>query len=173
MSLETGIRDALLRVATEINLIRTERGSLASLTTTDKASIVAALNEVKTIAISAASTGGADVNDLATNTSDVWSSSKVNSEITNAVSAAVTGLVNGADGAMDTLKELSDAITSNDGDLSGILTSLSERVRTDTASQGLSDLQKTNARTNISAVSAADVGNTSRNFVSDFEGGLT
>ena len=126
MSLETKIRDLATRIATEINTIRTERGSLASLTTTEKASIVGAINELKT-AVDAAS--GATINDSGTGTSDAWSADKIATEITN----AINGVVNGAGAAYDTLSELATALTDNDSDISGILTSLSNRVRTDTA----------------------------------------
>lgn len=166
MTLETKIRDLATAVATEINTIRTERGALASLSTTEKASIVGAINELKTAIDSVSS---ATINDAVTATDSVWSSTKVNSEI----STAVSDLVNGAPGALDTLAELATALTGNDSDIAGILTSLSNRVRTDTAAQGLDATAQGNARTNIGAQSSAAVGNTDRDFAADFIGGLS
>lgn len=166
MSLETRIRDMATSIATEINTIRTERGALASLSTTEQASIVGAINELKT-AIDGISS--ASINDAATATDSAWSSTKIAAEI----QTAKDDLVNGAPGALDTLNEIATALTDNDSDISGILTSLSNRVRTDTAAQGLNATQQGNARTNIGAQSAADVGDTDRDFAADFTGGLS
>ena len=166
MTLETRIRDLATSIATEINTIRTERGALASLTTTEQASIVGAVNELKS-AIDAIS--AAEINDTATATDSVWSSTKVSSEI----STAISDLVNGAGSALDTLGEIATALTDNDSDIAGILTSLGNRVRVDTAAQGLNATQQGNARTNIGAQEAATIGDTDRDFAADFTGGLT
>ena len=48
------------------------------------------------------------------------------------------------------------------------MTSLNNRVRVDIDSQGLTTTQQQNARTNIGALAASDVGNTDRNFANDF-----
>tara|TARA_R110000851_G_scaffold282625_1_gene436185 strand:+ start:189 stop:695 length:507 start_codon:yes stop_codon:yes gene_type:complete len=168
MSLENRTRDLGIRIATEINTLRTEgsnrSGLLAALTTTDKSNLVAAINEL------AASIGSASgINDAVTSLSSSWSSTKTASEITTAINA----LVSTAPSALDTLAELAAAIEGNDGDITAILTAQGSRVRTDTAVQGLDVTQQSNARTNIGAVSATDVGNTERDFVADFVGGLT
>lgn len=112
---------------------------------------------------------GAGIDDASTALDSVWSSSKINAELT----AAIANLVDSAPGALDTLNELATAIQNNDADITGILTALTNRVRTDTASQGLDATAQSNARSNISAVSTTDVGTTSHDFVADFEGGLS
>lgn len=167
MSLQSRITDALTRIATEINTLRTERGSLASLTTTDKASIVAAINELVTDI--AGVSGGPTINDAGTAVDEVWSSSKINTEI----STAVSNLVDSAPGTLDTLNELATAIQGNDSDITSILTAQANRVRVDTAAQGLNATQQSNARTNIGAQASADIGDTDRDFTADFTGGLT
>ncbi len=165
MSLDLQIRDALVEVATSINGINTLIGNLPSLTTTEKASLVGAINEVKAAVDAVA---GAAINDSTTATDSVWSSTKVASEITT----AVNDVINGAPGALDTLNELAVALQGNDSDIAGVLTALASRVRTDTATQGLNATQQGNARTNIGAASAADVGDTARDFSADFTGAL-
>lgn len=166
MTLETRVRDLATRVATEINTIRTERGALTSLTTSEKTSIVLAINELVT-AISALA--DIQIDDESTDTGSTWSSTKISTEI----STAVSDLVDSAPGTLDTLAELATAIQSNDTDITGILTSLSNRVRVDTAAQGLNTTQQGNARTNIAAQSSADIGDTDRDFAADFTGGLS
>lgn len=103
MSAQTNIASAFLRVVTAINAVSGRVGTLSSLTTTDKTNIVGALNEVKGLIPSAA----AVINDAATSTGSTWSSTKVQSQIT----AAITALVSGAPGAQDTLAELAAQIT--------------------------------------------------------------
>lgn len=163
MSLENKIRDLATRVATECNTLRNEHGTLTALNTTNKSSLVAAVNELNT-AISSFNS----IDDVATNTTTTWSSTKVTQEIGN----ALAGLVNGAPAALDTLNELATAIQSNDGDITTLLSGLGNRVRTDTAVQGLTAEQANNARTNIGAASTTSLGNTERNLVADFEAAL-
>ncbi len=164
MSLETKIRDGFIDVATEINTLRNETGSLISLSTTDKTSLVNAINELQS-----ALSGMTDINDTTAATDSTYSSQK----ITDLISAAKSELVNGAPTALDTLNELATAISDNDTDIGSLLTSLDSRVRHDINSQSLTTTHKKNARTNIGAQEAAAVGNTDRDFASDFRGALT
>ena len=134
-------------------------GNLSTLTTTVKTSAVAAINELKA-SISSAS----GIDDGATSNSSTWSSSK----ITSHVSGAITAVVDGAPAAFDTLKEIADYIAGDQTATAGILTALSLRVRAD-AAQTFTEPQKTTARTNIGAQSAADIGDTETDFVAVFE----
>lgn len=164
MSLQTQISNLAVRVATECKAIRVVTGSLPSLSTTDKSSLVAAINELKT-----ALTTAAGVLDSATtgDTTHTWSANKIISEI-NAAKAAI---INGAPAAYDTLIEISDKLASDDSDISGLLTAMGNRVRFD-AAQVLTAPQKVQALSNIGAISAADVGDVSSNFVTTFETAL-
>lgn len=164
MSLQTQISNLAVRVATECKAIRVVTGSLPSLSTTDKSSLVAAINELKT-----ALTTAAGVLDSATtgDTTHTWSANKIISEI-NAAKAAI---INGAPAAYDTLIEISDKLASDDSDISGLLTAMGNRVRFD-AAQVLTAPQKVQALSNIGAISAADVGDVNSNFVTTFETAL-
>jgi len=75
---------------------------------------------------------------------------KANStDVTAAIAQAKADLVNSAPAVLDTLKELSDALGSDANFAATTATSLGNRVRVDTAAQGLTALQKTNAKTNL------------------------
>lgn len=100
---QQNIASAFLRVSTAIMTLHGRIGNLASLPTTNKASLVAALTELHGLLGSS----GAVIDDVATNTSTVWSSSRTQSAITS----AITALVNGAPGAQDTLAEIAAQIT--------------------------------------------------------------
>lgn len=84
MAFDTNILALATRVGQEIKAVRTERGDLASLNTTDKTSIVAAINELEGIA--ASSVTQADID------------------------AAIAALVDTAPGTLDTLNELAAAL---------------------------------------------------------------
>lgn len=168
MSLVTNIQDLTTRIATESKTLRTllngNATDLSALTTSTKTNLVAALNEVK----ASISGAGATINDGTTGTGSVWSSQKV----ADSISAAITALTTGAPGALDTLDELAAALGDDANFASTVTTSLGNRVRTDTAAQGLNSTQKSNARANIDAASATDVGNAATDYVATFEAGL-
>ena len=171
MSLATNIQNLATRVATEAKALRTlingNATDLSALTTSAKSNLVAAVNELKA-AIDAVGSGGASINDATTSTGSTWSSSKISSEITTALNAAIDG----APAALDTLNELAAAIGDDANFASTVTTGLGNRVRVDTAAQGLNSTQQANARTNIGAASAADMGDPATNFVTTFEAGL-
>lgn len=93
-------------------------------------------------------------------------------EADSAIAAAVAALVDAAPGTLDTLNELAAALGDDPSFVTTINTALGNRVRTDTASQGLNSTQQGNARTNIGAVATADVGDTSTDYVAIFEAAL-
>tara|TARA_R100000988_G_scaffold103754_1_gene84691 strand:+ start:22476 stop:27533 length:5058 start_codon:yes stop_codon:yes gene_type:complete len=74
------------------------------------------------------------------------------------VDAEVSGLVDSAPSALNTLNELAAALGDDASYSTTISTALGNRVRVDTASQGLTSTQKSNARTNI-GVDAAGTDN--------------
>lgn len=171
MSLAVNLQDLATRVATECKSLRTlidgNAGNLAGLNTTQKANLVAAVNELK--AGLDALANATSINDTSTTTATTWSSSKINTQITS----AINGVLSGAPAALDTLNELATAL-GNDANFAGtITTALGLRVRVDTALQGLTGTQQSNARTNIDAASGTGVGDTTTNFVTVFEAGLT
>ena len=239
MSLVTQVSDLATRIGTEVKAVRSETagvtGNLASLSTTNKDNLVAAINEVlaavgsggsidadsitdattlgkaliRAVDAAAARTAiGAGTSNLAlgttagtakagdyqpasTNISDSTSTGRdlltasnagsarttlsvySTAESDAAITAAVNALVDAAPGTLDTLNELAAALGDDPAFATTINTALGNRVRTDTASQGLNSTQQGNARTNIGAASAADVGDTSSDFVAVFESALT
>lgn len=155
MTLATQIQDLATRVATECKALRTlingNTADLSSLTTDAKSSLVAAINELQAeITAIATQPGGATIDDNLTSASTVWSSQKTQQEIT----AGLDALVAGAPDALDTLQELADALGDDPNFAGTVTTALNNRVRTDTAAQGLSTTEQANARTNIAAAAA-------------------
>ena len=157
------ISDLATRMATECKSLRTlvnaNGADLSALTTTQKASLVAAINELKTEVDNAGSS--ITISDSASSTTQVWSSSKVASEIT----AAKNALTNGAAAALDTLSELAAALGNDANFSSTITTALSYRLRFD-AAQTLTSGQKTQACTNLG------IGEPDTDFVTTFNSGL-
>ncbi len=137
-------------IGTDIAQLLAAIGDLSALTTTEKASLVVALNELK------ASLSSIDltkiINDNKTATNLTWSST----QISKAISDAVAALVNGAPEAMDTLKELADVIASNKDAIAALQTIAAGHVKYD-AEQTLTTAQKTTARKNIDAASTTEV----------------
>jgi heterodisulfide reductase subunit A-like polyferredoxin len=162
MTHEERIVALAVQAANTIKAVNAKIGNIANLSTTDKTSIVAALNELKSniIALPAPSSV---IDDATASLTKTYSSTKINALITT----AVANLINGAGSDSDTLKELADKIVA--------------LAQTDTGlvsvalAQSFTDVQKAQARTNIGAASATDlatlatnIGNTDRDFVADF-----
>ena len=137
-------------IGTDVKQILANIGTLSDLTTAQKTSLVLAINELK------AAIGSIDltalIDDSKTATNLTWSSTK----ITSAITAAVTDLINGAPETLDTLKELADAIENNQDAISALQEIASGHVKYDGA-QTLTTEQKAQARTNIDAVSSAQL----------------
>lgn len=119
----------------------------------------------------AAAVAGVDLTDLiddvTASTSRVYSSTKTAAEI----AAAVAALVDSSPATLDTLNELAAALGDDPNFAATVNTALGARVRFD-AAQTLTEPQQTQARANIGAAAAADVGDTSTDFVAIFEAGL-
>ena len=164
MSLTTQISNLAVRVATECKSIRATTGDKTTLTTTNKTSLVAAINELQSALSTAAgildSAGAGD-------TTHTWSADK----IITAISAAKADLINGAPAAYDTLLEIANELSTNGGAITGLLTAVGNRVAFDQA-QTLTAPQKAQALANIGAASATDMGDPATNFVTTFEAGL-
>ena len=171
MSLQTNLTSLAQRVGNEAKALRTllngNAADLTALTTTAKTNLVAAINELKA-AVDAAAGGGATINDSTTTSTAVWSSQKITDEL-DLLKDEILGP--GVSAALDTLKELGDALAANDGEIATITTALANRVRFD-AAQTLTTGEQLQARQNIGAVSTADVGDTTTNYVTLFEAAL-
>lgn len=263
-TMEQRIKDLILTLGTDFKATRAVIGTLTSLSTTEKGSIVGAINEVRAVAVAASGSGGAAIDDVTPTTSTTFSSSKINqliaasaividdttaaltkvysstkvnaqiaaliddastlttktfsaskintlvatkpsindttasgtsvysstkvnaavlaliadgvtasgttwssTKIQSTVTAAVTALVNGAPGTLDTLKELSDALGGDPNAITSITTALGNRVRFD-AAQTLTTAQQLQARSNINAYGAVEIGNPDADFVAAY-----
>lgn len=143
MSLQTRLTELISAIGADINELVTSRGSLAALTTTEKTNLVAALNEVRTLALSAGGDGVA-IDDNATGPDAAWSAQKVAAEIT----AAIDRLVDGAPAALDTLQELADALQDQESAAAALTQAVANRVRFD-AAQSLTPQEQAQACGNI------------------------
>jgi len=154
MSLATNVQNLATRIATEIKAIRTAEGDLTALTTTAKANLVAAINELQTeVSAAVAGSGNASIDDASTTGAATWSSQK----ISDTVAAAVQSILGGTpQAAYDTLTEIAAAMAADDTQAADLLTQIGNRVRFD-AVQTLTAPQQAQARTNIGAAALADV----------------
>ena len=87
------------------------------------------------------------------------------------VDAKIADLVNGSPGALDTLKELADALGGDPNFATTISTALGNRLRVD-AAQTLTEPQKSQGRSNLDVYSKAEIGNPETDLVSVFEAAL-
>lgn len=114
---------------------------------------------------------GVQINDAAgTGTTVTWSVDKIQGQI----NLAVSNLIDGAGAALDTLKELADALNNDPSFAANIATEVANRVRYD-AAQVLTTPQQAQARSNIAAASESalntlvtNIGDTDHNFVTDY-----
>ena len=162
MSLTTRIESLVIRVAQEFNDVRAKTGNLANLTTTDKSNLVAAINELKAAVVSSS-----EIDDANIAISSTYSSSK----IVTLLDALKSEILGGADAAYDTLLEIQQLLQNGTTGLDALLAAVNNRVRFD-AAQTLSAPEQAQARSNIGAVAASDVGDTDTDFVAVFEGAL-
>lgn len=151
-TLDGQIQALATQLGTDIKQIITNQGNLSALTTTQKASLVLAINELK------AELGTIDANlidDSTPSSTKTYSSSKIVSEIQTKCQEVKDALLGGAGEAFDTLKELADLIEQNQDLIESLQTLAGSHVRYD-AAQELSPQQKTQARTNIGAADDTD-----------------
>lgn len=154
MSLESKIISLAQGIGADIKTLTTSQGNLTLLTTTNKTSLVAALNELKTLVDAG---GGAGIDDASTSASSTWSSTKISTQITSAINSILAS----APTALDTLNELAAAIGNDPTFATTIATSIGNRVRYD-AAQALTVGQQLQACTNIG------VGDPDHNFLAEY-----
>jgi hypothetical protein len=179
MSLETRIVALAQSIGADIKAARIERGTLTSLNTTAKTSLVAAINEL----VGLVGSTGVHIDDTATNgaTTVTWSADKIFDSIEAAKTAVTNSLVNGAGAALDALNELAAALGNDPNFAATIATEIANRVRYD-AAQTLTGTQQAQARSNIGAADeselatltsefntvSAGLGNYDRDLVADY-----
>ena len=163
-------------IGTDVKDIRTKNGDLTALSTSTKISLVAAINELKT-SIAAIGGSAAGINDAAGNgdTAVTWSADKIFDTIETAKTTVRDSILGGASAALDTLKELADALGNDPALATTISAELANRVRFD-AAQVLTGTERQQARDNIAAASIVDVtaintalGNVDYDFAADYQ----
>ena len=123
MSLSSQLSTLVTRLGTEFKTVYSLTGSLSSLATTDKTSLVSAINEVRTAATTM-------IDDTSTTSTDKsWSASK----ITAAILQVKNDILGGVGTAYDTLQEIVTQLTADEGVVAGMLTSLGTRLSFDAA----------------------------------------
>ena len=160
MSLETSLTAFVNAVGADIKNGQLKVGDLAALTTAQKASVVLALNELKTdlTTLQGQIAAATNINDagLATSTTETYSISKIIDSINTASQNLKQEILGSAPAALDTLQELATALSDNPSFATDIATALGNRVRYDEA-QALTGTQQEQARTNIAAASAQEL----------------
>ena len=160
MSLQTQIHSLVIRVADEFKTVYSKIGNLSSLSTTDKSTLVAAINELK-----AAIATVAVIDDLTPgSTTTTFSASKIVT-LLDALRAQILG---GADAAYDTLLELQQELQNDQTGIAVLTAAIDKRVRFD-AVQTLTAPEQLQTRTNIGAVASIDIGDTTNDFVAIIE----
>lgn len=158
MSLETRLLALTNAIGADVKTLNDNDGDLTSLSTTAKGNLVAAINEVKSIADAAAG-GGTSIDDTAGDgdTTVTWSADKSFDEITAAIDSLRTELLGpDVNAALDTFSEIADALNDDASLAATLSTSIANRVRYD-AVQTITGPQQTQARSNIGAASASDL----------------
>lgn len=157
MTLEIDLVNLAQAVGAETKAINLKTGLLSNLSTTTKANLVAALNEIHAIASAGGGGGGAAINDGTTTSANTWSAAKITTAIAAAAAATKSDLVNGASAALDTFAEFAAAINNDPTFAATLATSMSKRVRFD-AAQVLTGPEQVQARTNIAGAGAVEFG---------------
>lgn len=182
MSLETRIVALAEAIGNDIQGLLSQDGALSSLNTTDKTSLVAAINEVLSSSPAGALLASNNLSDLVDPTTartnlDVRSTAQVTSEIASAIAAITLSSLGGltqadvdarvqlvvesAPAALDTLNELAAALGDDANFSATIASQMGDRVRFD-AAQTKTVGEQAQACANIG------VGNPERDLLADY-----
>lgn len=152
-TLNQQIQNLATQIGSDVKTLIANQGNLTALTTSQKASLVLAINELNS-AISQIDTSKV-IEDAQTSADKTWSSNKIVSEITTKCNEVKSALLGGAGDAYDTLQELATLIEDNKELINSLQELAGAHVRYDAAQQ-LSPEQKSQARSNIGAADDAD-----------------
>lgn len=139
--------ESLRQVGQDIATLKNRIGQLENLSTTEKNSLVGAVNELKAT-IDSKSSGGATINDASVLTTEVYSAAKVIELINAAITAVKNDLSGGAAAALDTFYELAAAMNNDPTFATTVANALNNRLRFD-AVQSLTTAQKQMAASNL------------------------
>lgn len=151
-------------VGADVKQIFVKQGDLSQLSTTAKSNLVAAINEVLVEAQKS------EIDDAVTSSTKTWSSQKISTTLATAVANAKDEILGDLPPeALNTIRELADALQNNENFGSQVLNAIAGKVSFNEA-QNLTEAQKLQARTNIGAVSAADVANVTDALQAEVDG---
>ena len=137
--------------------IRQSIGEKGNLKTLNKTSLVAAINE-----LSEKPSSSLVLDDGSMSSSSVYSSEKVESLISDTKGNIISQIIGEADEAYNTLKEVSDYISSDKSGAALMAEQIGKRLKIDEVQQ-LSQEQRTNVETTL------NIGNTDTDFVTKFK----
>ena len=155
-TLEEELTTSFQTIAADIKTILATRGTMASLNTTEKGSLVAAINEVLA-AVGSGGTSEIDDGAATSSTTKTYSASK----LVALIATAKSEILGGASGAYDTLLEIQNAIGTDGTAISGLLTAVGKRVAVD-AAQTFTTPEKLQACQNLG------IGDPAHNFTADY-----
>ena len=122
MSLVTKITAFINSVGTDIKNLTAKIGNLANLQTTDKSSLVSAINEIKDSA-------GTNIDDVNASTTTTFSGTAIQEKITAAKTEVKNEILGGASPAYDTLQEIQGFIESDSSATAALVTAVADRVK--------------------------------------------
>lgn len=152
MALDSKLTLLAQALGTDVKTLNAAVGKPSALTTTAKASLVAAINELQ-----AALQSATGINDTSVSTSSTYSSSK----ITDLLAKLKSDILGGASAAYDTLKEIETKLGSDDTALANLLTAVGNRV-------SFSDVQTLTAAQQLQACQNIGVGDPTVDLVAAY-----
>ena len=165
MKLTERINQFADKVGEIIKGIKADIGHKSALQTDEKESVVGAVNELKVRIDNIGSGGNAAIDDTLAASSTVYSSEKVEQLISAAKAKVKDDILDGADAAYDTLKEVAVYIEQDKSGAAAMAEQIGKRLRIDEA-QVLSPEQK------AAVESTLNLGDTDTDFVSRFNQAL-
>ena len=120
MSLLTRITALINSIATDIKDVYAKIGNLSTLQTTNKSSLVGAINELK-------SSGGLQINDSTPSTSTTFSGTAINNKIATAKTEVKNEILGSASAAYDTLQEIQAQMEADDTAAASLATAVGQR----------------------------------------------
>ena len=122
MSLETKITAFVNSVGTDIKNLTAKIGNLANLQTTDKSSLVSAINEIK-------GSAGTNIDDVNASTTTTFSGIAIQEKISVAKTEVKNEILGGASPAFDTLQEIQGFIENDSSATAALVTAVADRVK--------------------------------------------
>ncbi|NHR08045.1 hypothetical protein HA052_22910 [Chromobacterium haemolyticum] len=150
MTLQIRLTELATAIGKDVKTLRQQDGVLATLKTTAKASLVAAINELFDLLQVG---GGAGIADDKVGTDTTYSSQR----IVDLLAQLKADILGGADPAFDTLKKLQAALENEQDAVSALLKAVGQRLSIG-EDQGLTSTQKQIGRDNLDVFSRGEIG---------------